>query len=103
MASGTSITCEGWARFWRKTLNSDEQVTDSLRLEANQMREFGDLVNDPALFSYRSKFRGNYVTFLIIEKGRQFNELSFDESKPPDDMPPAMKRLISEIKTVRKQ
>ncbi len=102
MESGVTISCEGWVKFWKQSLNSIRQTTDSVSLSSEQQKRFNQLMNNPELFSYQNKFAGNYTTYLVLMKDVQFNRMSFNEADPPENLPAAIKDLILEIKNINK-
>ncbi len=102
MQQGVTISCEGWAKFWKKMPTSDREITDSVSLSSDQMKGFVDMINNPELFSYSNKFTGNYTTHLVIMKDIQLNDISFNDSDPPKNFPQAVTNLISEIKNIKK-
>ncbi len=102
-ASGVTITCDGWAKYWQRQLNSSKQVTDSIRLDDDQGKSFRDMVHDPKLFSYQHDSKGNLTTYLIIEEGKRHNQISFADSNPPEDMPASIKSLIVAVNALHKQ
>ncbi len=100
--SGITISSQGWAKFWKKNLNSLRQTTDSVAIPSNMMKKITDLMKNPELFSYNNKFAGNYTTYLVLVQDIQFNQISFNDSEPPSNMPDVIKDLITEIKKIKK-
>ena len=102
MQQGVTVSCEGWAKFWKKMPASERVTTDSVELSSDQIKNFERLLGSPEIFSYSNKFTGNYTSHLVIMKDIQSNDISFNSSDPPSNMPEAVKNLISEIKTITK-
>ena len=100
--SGITISSQGWAKFWKKNLNSLRQTTDSVAIPSDQMARITNLMKNPKIFSYDNKYAGNYTTYLVLAQDIQFNQISFNDSEPPSNMPDVIKDLISEIKTIKK-
>ena len=98
--SGLTIFSDGTVKLWRKILKSSRQITDSLKLSDEQFLQLNETINDSEFFSYHNKFSGNYTTYLTVTKGIQVNQISFNGSDLPADMPASIKDLISEIKTI---
>ncbi len=102
MQQGVTVSCEGWAKFWKKMPSSDRVTTDSVNLSSDQLKKFADLLSSPEIFSYGNKFTGNYTTHLVVMKDIQLNDISFSSSDLPENFPQAVKNLISEIKNIKK-
>ncbi len=100
--SGITISCEGWAKFWKRNLNSLRQTTDSVTISSDKLKKISELMKNPELFLYNNKFAGNYTTHLVLMKDIQFNQITFNESDLPANMPDVIKDLINEIKGINK-
>ena len=100
--SGITISSQGWAKFWKKNLNSLRQTTDSVAIPINKMVKITNLMTNPKIFSYDNKYAGNYTTYLVLARDIQFNQISFNDSEPPSNMPDVIKDLITEIKKIKK-
>jgi hypothetical protein len=98
--SGLTIFSDGTVKLWKQNLQSSRQITDSLKLSDEQFLELNETIIDSEFFSYHYKFSGNYATYLTVTKGIQSNQISFNGSDLPPDMPASIKDLISEIKTI---
>lgn len=103
MQQGVTISCEGWAKFWKGMPNSARTTTDSVSLSSEQMSKFVSLMNNPEVFSFKNKFSGNYTTHLVVMKDIQTNSITFNEGDPPANLPQAVSDLISEIKNINKK
>jgi hypothetical protein len=103
MESGITIFCDGTVKFWKRAPNSIRISEDSLKLSDEQIKKINDLLKDPVLFSYSSTFSGNYNTHLVITKDIQFNQITFNASDPPIEMPSSVLDLIAVIKTIYKK
>ncbi|MHB8580305.1 MAG: hypothetical protein ACYDA4_10675 [Ignavibacteriaceae bacterium] len=100
--SGITISSQGWAKYWKKNLNSLRQTTDSVAIPSDKMVRITNLMTNPKIFSYDNNYSGNYTTYLVLTQDIQFNQISFNESELPSNMPDVIKDLISEIKTINK-
>ena len=100
---GVTVSCEGWAKFWKKMPSSERVITDSVALSSDQLKKLDSLMSSPDIFSYSNKVSGNYTTYLVLMKDIQFNNISFNNSDPPADMPPSIIELITEIKNINKK
>jgi hypothetical protein len=98
--SGLTILSSGTVKFWKRNPNSERRITDSLQLTEIQLKRLDDLIINPELFTYTYKFSGNYTTHLVLSKDIQSNQISFNSSDLPEEMPGSVKDLISEIKTI---
>lgn len=103
MESGLTIFSDGTVAFWNKKLNSEREITDSLKLTREQIEKFNELTASPELVSYSHNYHGNYTTHLIITKDIQLNDISVNGSDLPQDMPASVSNLISEIKVIFKK
>ncbi len=100
--SGITISSQGWAKFWKKNLNSLRQTTDSVAIPSDKMLRITNLMTNPKIFSYNNKYTGNYTTYLVLAQDIQFNKISFNDSELPSNMPDVIKDLITEIKEIKK-
>jgi len=100
--TGITISCEGWAKLWKKFPNSTREVTKTIKLTTNQLKSFNKFINDTSVFSYHSKYAGNYTTYLLLIKGVQINRISFNQNDLPVDFPQGISGLISEIENIEK-
>ena len=98
--SGLTIFSSGTVKFWKRNPNSERRITDSLKLSEIQLKEIDNLITNPELFTYTFKFSGHYTTHLVLSKDIQLNQISFNSSDLPEEMPVSVKNLISEIKTI---
>ncbi len=101
MESGITISCEGWAKFWKRKPNSIKETTDSVSVSNDSMKKISELMKNPELFTYNNKYTGNYTIHLVLMKDIQINSISFNQSEPPENFPESMKELISEIKNIK--
>jgi len=102
MESGITIFSDGNVKFWKKKLNSERQITDSLKLSEEHVTKLNEISRNTELFTYNNKYTGNYTTYLVLTKGIQLNNISFNGSELPAEMPACLKDLISEIKIILK-
>jgi hypothetical protein len=102
MESGVTIFSDGNVKFWKKRLNSERQITDSLKLSEEQITKLNEISKNPELFTFSNKYTGNYTTYLLLTKGIQLNHISFNGAELPAEMPDCLKNLISEIKIILK-
>jgi hypothetical protein len=100
--NGITISSEGWAKYWKRSLNSLRQMTDSIAIPRSNMEEIIRLIKKPEIFSYQNKFTGNYTTYLVLLNDIQFNQISFNSSDLPSNMPIAIKDLIAKINSIKK-
>ncbi len=99
--SGITISCEGWAKFWKRKPNSIRETTDSLSVSKDSMKKISELMTNPELFTYSNKYSGNYTTHLVVMKDIQINSISFNQSDTSANLPESVKNLISEIKNIK--
>ena len=100
--NGITISSEGWAKYWKSNLNSLRQMTDSISIPSGNMKEIIKLMKKPEIFSYQNRYSGNYTTYLVLLHDIQFNQISFNGSDLPSNMPNAIKDLIAKINSIRK-
>lgn len=101
--TGITISSEGWAKYWKSNLNSLRQMTDSVAIPKANMEEIIRLMKKPEIFSYQNKFSGNYTTYLVLLHDIQVNQISYNGSDLPINMPKAIKDLIAIINSINKQ
>lgn len=98
--TGMTINCDGWIRYWERKLNSLRITTDSLKLTTDQLRTLDEKMEDPELFTYSNTYVGNYTTYLTLFKDDKINNISFDASGMPLNIPSSIKNLITEINKI---
>jgi len=100
--TGLTLFSNGKVYFWKKLINAARVANDSLQLTNDQIIKLNNLIRDPGVFSYTHKYSGNYTTHLAIIRDIQLNQISFNVSDLPGDMPDPIKNLISEIQNIFK-
>ena len=103
VSSGVTIKCNGFLQHWKQMQNSPRVVVDSLALNDKQRIIFDSLITHPELFNYNHEYKGNSVTHLVITGGDKSNNISFDQSNIPQDMPKVMQQLINEIQIINRK
>jgi hypothetical protein len=99
-AAGVTIDSSGTANFWEKNLNSQRKNIKVVKIEDEKLDRICNLLKDSAVFSYKNNFKGNYTTYLIIRLNGQDASISFNKSELPEDMPKAIKELLSELNNI---
>ncbi len=102
MESGVTIYSNGTAKFWERRPNSTSTVKDSLKLEDEKIKVFDQIMKNPKIFIYKNTYIGNYTTHLILTSNENSNDISFNASDLPENMPKIFSDLITSIKKIRK-
>lgn len=100
--SGVTINSDGIVKFWDRKPNSIPIIKDSLKLDDEQIKVFDQIMKNPKLFSYKNNYIGNYTTHLILTVKKNSNDVSFNPSDPPTNMPTIFSDLIAAIKKIKK-
>ena len=99
-AAGLTIDSTGTANLWEKNLNGNRKNTKVIKIDDEKLDRICNLLKDPAVFSYENNFKGNYTTHLIIRLNNKETNISFNKSDLPEDMPKAIKDLLSELNNI---
>lgn len=99
-ASGVSIDSTGTANFWTKNLNGEKTITRTIKVKKEKLDKICSLLEKPDIFTYKNNFVGNYTTYLIIKLNGKENSISFNKSELPENMPEALKLLVSELNSI---
>ncbi len=99
-ATGVTIDSAGNANFWNKNLNSPRKNTKVIKIKDEKLERICSLLNDSTVFSYKNNFQGNYTSYLIIRLNDKENSISFNKSDLPEDMPEALKKLLTELNNI---
>lgn len=102
-ASGVTVASDGWARFWQGRSAVLKTVTDSVKLHDETRNRVLSFLTNEENFSVRSQSVGNMTTTLMMQLGQKNNRISFVGEEPPASFPDATKRLILELRNLRKQ
>ncbi len=100
--TGITVVCGGLATFWEQLPSSARRTTDSLKLGEQQLAKIRDLMTKQEVFSYNHTFTGNFVAHLDVQNETLSNEISYDPSALPSNMPLPVKDLISELRSIHK-
>ena len=93
-------------KFIKEPILFDDVIKDinltfnNSKIDDEKLDRICNLLKDPAVFSYENNFKGNYTTHLIIRLNNKETNISFNKSDLPEDMPKAIKDLLSELNNI---
>ncbi len=99
---GVQVLGEGKAFLWERLPNSEKRNLDSLKIRSSVLDEIQELVAQPDVLNYKCSSAENYFARLNVVTGASTNNISFDPTKLPPDMPKAVRDLISVLQAIQK-
>lgn len=100
-SSGITIDSLGNATFWKQIPGSKREISKVVKIEDEQIEKICNTLNDSTIFAYQKDFTGNYTTYLNINLNDKENNISFNKSDLPEDMPQAYRLLIKELNNIK--
>ncbi len=100
-SQGLTIDSLGNATFWKQIPGSKRETSKVVKVEDEQLEKICNTLNDSTIFGYQKDFTGNYTTYLNINLNDKENNISFNKSDLPEDMPPAYRILIKELNNIK--
>jgi len=101
MSYGLTVDSEGQLKFWNGAILTNRIVTDSLKLENDDVSILSKLLEDPTIFNFKYKETGNLTTIIKITSDRGSNIISYSGTITGNSFPHKIKELVSELNKLK--
>lgn len=100
-SDGLTVTSEGELKFWNGITITNRIVTDSLKLNNNDIVKLSDLIADSTIYSFKYHKPGNLTTVLKVTSDIGSNTISFPGTITGGSFPHKIKELIIELNELK--
>ncbi len=100
--NGITVDSSGTANIWQKNGTQEKVIKKTFKLDDKKIDNMVKALSDSTIYNFHVNQTANMTTHLLIRFNGLSNEISYDSSNPPGDMPSAISKIIQEIKDILK-
>lgn len=102
-SDGLTINSEGQLKFWNGITITNRTITDSLKIDNEDMAKLSNLLADSTIYSFNHHEPGNLTTVLKVTSDFGSNTISFPGTITGGSFPHKIKELIVELNELKKK
>jgi len=96
-SDGITIFSDGRLNHWNGFTIANRTVTDSIKVNEDEINKFSKLLEDTTIFTYHYREKGNLTKVITINTNNRANSISYPETVLPKEFPQQIKTLITEL------